>query len=143
MEKEREQAENLNYTDPIQINKKATDLDFKAAVEYCFKKIDFVSICVGTHNEASVSHLIQLMEDNNFNNNDNRIYFAQLLGMSDHISFNLSNKKYNVAKYVPYGPIKEVLPYLIRRAEENTSVAGQTGRELSLIKKEIKNRKSI
>ena len=143
MEKEREQAENLNYTDPIQINKKATDLAFKAAVEYCFKKIDFVSICVGTHNEASVSHLIQLMEDNNFNNNDNRIYFAQLLGMSDHISFNLSNKKYNVAKYVPYGPIKEVLPYLIRRAEENTSVAGQTGRELSLIKKEIKNRKSI
>ena len=143
MEKEREQAENLNYTDPIHVNKKATDLDFKAAVEYCFKKIDFVSICVGTHNEASVSHLTQLMEDNNFNNNDNRIYFAQLLGMSDHISFNLSNKKYNVAKYVPYGPIKEVLPYLIRRAEENTSVAGQTGRELSLIKKEIKNRKLL
>ena len=111
------------------------------AVEYCIKNIDFVSLCLGTHNEKSVLHLINLMTDYSLRKNDSRIYFAQLLGMSDHISYNLSKQGYNVAKYVPYGPIKEVLPYLIRRAEENTSVAGQTNRELNLIKEERVRRK--
>ena len=143
MEKERERATKLNYNDPIHKDKESTDHDFSMAVEYCLKKIDFVSLCLGTHNEKSVLHLINLMIDYSLRKNDSRIYFAQLLGMSDHISYNLAEQDYNVAKYVPYGPIYEVIPYLIRRAEENTSVSGQTGRELSLIKKEIKNRNLV
>ena len=143
MEKERERATKLNYNDPIHKDKESTDHDFSMAVEYCLKKIDFVSLCLGTHNEKSVSHLINLMIDYSLRKNDSRIYFAQLLGMSDHISYNLAEQDYNVAKYVPYGPIYEVIPYLIRRAEENTSVSGQTGRELSLIKKELKNRNLV
>jgi len=140
MEKEREQASKKNYQDPIQKDKQATDNDFNKAVEFCIENIENVSLCVGTHNEKSVLHLIDLMKKRAFKKNDSRIWFAQLLGMSDHISFNLSKEGYNVAKYVPYGPIKEVLPYLIRRAEENTSVSGQTGRELSLIKIELERR---
>ena len=143
MEKERERAAKKNYKDPIQKDKESTDYDFSLAVEYCLKKIDFVSLCIGTHNEKSVLHLINLITDYSLRKNDSRIYFAQLLGMSDHISYNLSKQGYNVAKYVPYGPIFEVVPYLIRRAEENTSGYGQTGRELSLIKKEIKNRNLV
>ncbi len=143
MEKERERAAKKNYKDPIQKDKESTDYDFSLAVEYCLKKIDFVSLCIGTHNEKSVLHLINLMTDYSLRKNDSRIYFAQLLGMSDHISYNLSKQGYNVAKYVPYGPIYEVIPYLIRRAEENTSVSGQTGRELSLIRKEIKYRNLV
>ena len=143
MEKEREFALKNGSLDPIQPTKQATDFDFTKAVEYCISKIIFVSICVGTHNEQSVQHLTKLMLKMKLSNNDKRIYFAQLLGMSDHISFNLSAMGYNVAKYVPYGPVKEVLPYLIRRAEENTSVSGQTSRELSLIKKEINSRKLV
>ena len=143
MEKERERATKLNYNDPIHKDKESTDHDFSMAVEYCLKKIDFVSLCLGTHNEKSVLHLINLMIDYSLRKNDSRIYFAQLLGMSDHISYNLAEQGYNVAKYVPYGPIYEVIPYLIRRAEENTSVSGQTGRELSLIKKELKNRNLV
>ena len=140
MEKEREQASKKNYPDQIQKNKQATDNDFNKAVEFCIENIENVSLCVGTHNEKSVLHLTDLMKKRAFKKNDSRIWFAQLLGMSDHISFNLSKEGYNVAKYVPYGPIKEVLPYLIRRAEENTSVSGQTGRELSLIKIELERR---
>jgi len=140
MEKEREQASKKNYPDPIQKDKKATDNDFTKAVEFCIKNIKTVSLCVGTHNEKSVLHLTNLMKKNALKNNDSRIWFAQLLGMSDHISFNLSKEGYNVAKYVPYGPVKEVIPYLIRRAEENTSVSGQTSRELSLIKIEVERR---
>ena len=140
MEKEREQASKKNYPDPIQKDKQATDNDFNKAVEFCIENIETVSLCVGTHNEKSVLHLTDLMKKRAFKKNDSRIWFAQLLGMSDHISFNLSKEGYNVAKYVPYGPIKEVLPYLIRRAEENTSVSGQTGRELSLIKIELERR---
>jgi proline dehydrogenase len=143
MEKERERATKLNYNDPIHKDKESTDHDFSMAVEYCLKKIDFVSLCLGTHNEKSVLHLINLMIDYSLRKNDSRIYIAQLLGMSDHISYNLAEQGYNVAKYVPYGPIYEVIPYLIRRAEENTSVSGQTGRELSLIKKELKNRNLV
>jgi proline dehydrogenase len=140
MEKEREQATKKNYPDPIQKDKQATDNDFTKAVEFCIENIETVSLCAGTHNEKSVLHLTNLMQKKAFKKNDSRIWFAQLLGMSDHISFNLSKEGYNVAKYVPYGPIKEVLPYLIRRAEENTSVSGQTGRELSLIKIELERR---
>jgi len=140
MEKEREQASKKNYPDPIQKDKKATDNDFTKAVEFCIENIKTVSLCVGTHNEKSVLHLTNLMKKKALKNNDSRIWFAQLLGMSDHISFNLSKEGYNVAKYVPYGPVKEVIPYLIRRAEENTSVSGQTSRELSLIKIEVERR---
>ena len=140
MEKEREQATKKNYTDPIQKDKQSTDNDFTKAIEYCIENIKTVSLCAGTHNEKSILHLIDLMKKSSLKNNDSRICFAQLLGMSDHISYNLSEQGYNVAKYVPYGPIKEVIPYLIRRAKENTSVSGQTGRELSLIKIELENR---
>ena len=140
MEKERDQSVKRNYPDPIQKDKRATDNDFAKALEFCIDNIENVSLCAGTHNEKSVLHLTDLMKKKALKNNDSRIWFAQLLGMSDHISFNLSKEGYNVAKYVPYGPIKEVIPYLIRRAEENTSVSGQTGRELSLIKIEVGNR---
>ena len=140
MEKEREVAAKKNYEDPIQVDKAATDYDFTKAVEYCLENIETISLCAGTHNEKSVLHLTDIMKKHTLRNSDSRIWFAQLLGMSDHISFNLSKQGYNVAKYVPYGPVKEVVPYLIRRAEENTSVSGQTGRELSLIKIELENR---
>ena len=140
MEREREQALKKNYPDPIQKDKQATDNDFSKALEFCVENIETVSLCAGTHNEKSVLHLTNLMQKKALKNNDSRIWFAQLLGMSDHISFNLSKEGYNVAKYVPYGPVKEVIPYLIRRAEENTSVSGQTSRELSLIKIEVERR---
>jgi proline dehydrogenase len=140
MEKERVRAAEKNYRDPIQPNKEATDKDFDAAVDFCVEQIDRIAICAGTHNEQSSLRLAQLMDKKSIAHNDKRIYFAQLFGMSDHISFNLANAGYNVAKYVPYGPIREVVPYLIRRAQENTSVKGQTGRELSLILKEMKRR---
>jgi proline dehydrogenase len=104
--------------------------------------IEQFAFCAGSHNEDSAAMLVNLMEKHNIHHNDSRIYFSQLLGMSDHISFNLSNAGFNVAKYVPYGPVKDVLPYLIRRADENTSVAGQTSRELSLISKERLRRKN-
>ena len=112
------------------------------ALEYICKHIHSISICAGTHNEESSAFLVQLMKNNRIEKNNPKIYFAQLLGMSDHISFNLAKNGYNTVKYVPYGPVKDVLPYLMRRAEENTSIAGQTGRELSLIEQEIKRRKS-
>jgi proline dehydrogenase len=105
--------------------------------------IDKMALCSGSHNEGSALVLIELMEKYGISKCDDRIYFAQLLGMSDHISYNLSHEGFNVAKYVPYGPIKEVMPYLLRRADENTSVAGQTSRELSLIINERKRRSSV
>ncbi|MDG1658409.1 MAG: proline dehydrogenase family protein [Crocinitomicaceae bacterium] len=142
MEKERERAEEHGYASPIQKDKASSDKDFNAALDLAMNNLDTVSICAGSHNEKSALILTELMENNSIDKNDPRIYFAQLLGMSDHISFNLANASYNVAKYVPYGLVKEVMPYLIRRAEENTSVAGQTSRELSLIVKERKRRKS-
>lgn len=142
MEKERERAKEKGYPSPIQPDKAATDKDFNSALELVVSEIDHVAFCAGTHNEESSLYLSQLMEEHNITHDDPRAYFAQLLGMSDHISFNLSNEGFMVAKYVPYGPICEVLPYLIRRAEENTSVAGQTSRELSLIIKERKRRKN-
>lgn len=141
MEKERERAQKMGYPSPIQATKADTDKDYDACVSYCLDHIERVAICAGTHNEESSRKLAELFEKKGLNKEDDRIYFAQLLGMSDHISFNLADLGYMVAKYVPYGPVSEVLPYLIRRAEENTSVAGQTSRELSLIKKEMARRK--
>lgn len=141
MEKEREKARDEGYPTPIQPDKPATDRDFNAALDYCVDHLDDIAICCGSHNEQSSLHLVDLMKKKGIKPEDPRVYFAQLYGMSDHISFNLSKNGFNVAKYVPYGPIREVIPYLIRRAEENTSVEGQTGRELSLIMKERKRRR--
>lgn len=142
MEKERERAVQMGYPSPIQPDKESCDNDFNSAIRLMMDYIDIVSICAGTHNENSSALFAQLIEEKNLPKDDERLFFAQLLGMSDHISFNLAHEGFNVAKYVPYGPVKEVMPYLIRRADENTSVAGQTGRELSLIMKERNRRKS-
>ena len=141
MEKERDRAQLMGYPSPIQANKELCDKDFDSALRIVLENIERVALCAGTHNEMSSKQLVELMKEFNIQKHDSRIYFAQLYGMSDHISFNLADKDYNVAKYVPYGPIKEVVPYLFRRAEENTSVAGQTSRELTLIKKERNRRK--
>ena len=140
MEKERDRAQEMAYEDPIQPNKQASDDDFNQALAYCVQHLDQIALCCGSHNEYSNLYLTKLMEDHGIAKDDQRIYFAQLYGMSDNISFNLSNAGYNVAKYLPYGPVEKVIPYLIRRAEENTAIAGQTSREYSLIKKEISRR---
>lgn len=142
MEKERTRAAEKGYPSPIQPDKASSDRDYDAALNFCVENFERIALCAGTHNEKSSALLAELLQQKNIDKKHPHFYFAQLLGMSDHISYNLSNAGYNVAKYVPYGPIKEVLPYLIRRAEENTSVAGQTSRELSLIIKERKRRKS-
>lgn len=141
MEKERDRAEAEGYPSPIQTDKAATDRDYNAALKFIIKNNHRISLFAGTHNEQSCELLTELMKSHGFENNHHKIWFGQLYGMSDNISFKLGSMGYNVAKYLPYGPIKEVMPYLIRRAEENTSVAGQTGRELSLIENEIKRRK--
>jgi proline dehydrogenase len=140
MEKERERAAQLGYTSPIQPDKVATDRDYDRAVELCVNHLEMTAFCAGTHNEKSSALLAQRMNEKGIPHADTRIYFSQLYGMSDHISYNLAADGYKVSKYVPYGPVKEVLPYLIRRAMENTSVKGQTGRELGLIIKEKKRR---
>ena len=141
MEKENDRAEEKDYKSPICESKFETDQNFNNGLYYMMDHLDCMSLFAGTHNEDSSYLLMNLMNEKKLLNNDPRIWFGQLYGMSDHISFNLANKGYNVAKYIPFGPVKDVMPYLIRRAEENTSVAGQTGRELALIKKEKKRRK--
>lgn len=141
MEKERKRAEERGYRSPIQPDKNATDQDYNASVTYCIENLREIGIVCGTHNEDSCRLLAELMDKNNIAHNHPHVYFSQLLGMSDNLSFNLSDSTYNVAKYVPYGPIKAVMPYLFRRAQENTSVAGQTSRELNLISKEKQRRK--
>lgn len=140
MEKERQRAKDLGYKSPICETKALTDALFDATVTYIFFNLDSIHVFIGTHNEESTHLAIKLMAESSISNTDSRVWFGQLYGMSDHISFNLANQGYNVAKYLPFGPVKDVMPYLIRRAEENTSVAGQTSRELSLIKKEKKRR---
>jgi len=140
MEKERERAAEKGYPDPIQPDKAASDRDYDAALRWCVDHIDRVSIVAGTHNERSSLLLAGLMDERGIPHNDTRICFSQLLGMSDNISYNLAKAGYRVAKYVPYGPVREVMPYLIRRANENTSARGQSGRELSLIMQERKRR---
>lgn len=140
MEKERERAEEMGYESPIQPDKAATDRDFDAAVDYCLENIDEIAFVAGTHNEKSTQLLVQKMEQKGVSHNHPRVFFSQLYGMSDNLSYILADNKYNVSKYVPYGPVKDAVPYLIRRAKENTSVMGQMSRELDLIKKEIKRR---
>ena len=140
MEKERQRAKDLGYKSPICETKALTDALFDATVTYIFSNLKSIHVFIGTHNEESTRLAINLMETSNISISDSRVWFGQLYGMSDHISFNLANQGYNVAKYLPFGPVKDVMPYLIRRAEENTSVAGQTSRELALIKKEKRRR---
>lgn len=141
MERERRRAEKMGYLSPIQPDKPSTDRHYDDALTFSVENIDRISIFNGTHNEKSCRHLMQLMEKHGLAKNDPRIWTSQLYGMSDHISFNMAEAGYNVVKYMPYGPVKSVLPYLLRRAEENTSIAGQTGRELNLIKTERKRRR--
>jgi proline dehydrogenase len=141
MEKERDRAEDKGYVSPICADKAATDANFNDTLLFILNQLDDISLFIGTHNEESSYLAMELMETKKIPKNDNRVWFGQLYGMSDHISFNLAENGYNVAKYVPFGPVKDVMPYLIRRAEENTSVAGQTNRELNLLKTEKKRRK--
>jgi len=141
MEKENERAIEKGYPTPICPSKEATDENYNAAVKYMVDNIDSMSVFEGTHNESSTYFLMDLMEEKGLRTNDDRIWFGQLYGMSDNISYNLAANGYNVAKYLPFGPVKDVMPYLIRRAEENTSVAGQTSRELAMIKTERNRRK--
>ncbi|TLF44911.1 proline dehydrogenase family protein [Maribacter aurantiacus] len=141
MEKENERAREKGYPSPICESKAATDENFDATIAYMLENLEDMSIFSGTHNEYSCYKLMELMREKGVEKNHKDIWFGQLYGMSDHISFNLAAHGYNVAKYLPFGPVRDVMPYLIRRAEENTSVAGQTSRELSLLKKERKRRK--
>ena len=141
MEKERARAIEKGYLSPIQATKADTDKDYNIALKEILENRSVFSLCAGTHNEDSSELLMNLMQEAQIDPQSEQFYFAQLLGMSDHISYNVAHAKYHVAKYVPFGPVKEVLPYLLRRADENTSVAGQTGRELSLIIKELDRRK--
>ena len=142
MEIERERAQNMGYHSPIQPDKKSSDVDYNAAILFCLDNIDKIGLMAGTHNDKSCLLLAEEMQKRGLPANHPHVFFAQLLGMSDNLSFNLGASDYNVAKYMPYGPVKSVMPYLFRRAQENTSAAGQTGRELSLIIKEKQRRKS-
>jgi proline dehydrogenase len=141
MEKERKRAEEMGYPSPIQPDKAASDRDYNESLIYCTAHIHEIAFVCGTHNEESCRILARLLDGHNISHGHPHVYFAQLLGMSDNLSFNLSDAGYNVAKYVPYGPIKAVMPYLFRRAQENTSIAGATSRELGLIIKEKKRRR--
>lgn len=143
MEKERERAQAEGYPSPIQPNKESSDRDYNAALRFVIDNHSRFGLFAGSHNEYSCELLINLMKEKSISSTDRNFWFGQLYGMSDNISFNLAHLGYNIAKYLPYGPIKEVMPYLIRRAQENTSVAGQTGRELGLIQKELERRKKL
>jgi len=140
MEKEARRAEELGYPSPIQPSKKETDGHYNQAIEYCVQNYETIAFCNASHNEYSTNLMAELIAEREIPNNHPHFNFCQLLGMSDHLSYNLAKAGYNVAKYVPYGPVRDVLPYLIRRARENTAVTGDMSRELSLIKKEIKRR---
>lgn len=142
MEKERKRALEMGYPSPIQPDKDATDRNYDAGLTFAIEHLDRISVFNGSHNENSNRLLAELMQKHGLARNDNRIWFSQLYGMSDHISFNLASEGYNVTKYIPYGPVRNILPYLIRRAEENTSIAGQTGRELGLLKQEQNRRRN-
>ncbi len=139
-EKENERSARMGLPSPVHERKEDTDRDFNEALDTCLRNIDLITLCAGTHNEASTMHLLDKMKEMGIANDHPHVYFSQLYGMSDHITFNLADAGYNVTKYLPYGPVKSVVPYLIRRAEENTAIAGQMGRELSLILAEKKRR---
>lgn len=140
MEKERTRASELGYPSPIQPDKAATDADYNAAVEFCINHLNQISLIVASHNENSNLYTTQLLDKKELPHNHPHVHFSQLYGMSDHITFNLAKAGFSVSKYLPFGPINDVIPYLMRRAQENSSMSGQTGRELSLIRKEIKRR---
>jgi proline dehydrogenase len=142
MEKERKRAEKMNYPSPIQPNKEATDRDYNAAVQLCIDHLSQVALVVASHNEFSNLFTTQLLREKGLPMDHEHVHFSQLYGMSDNITFNLAKAGCHVSKYLPFGPIKDVVPYLMRRAQENTSVKGQTGRELALIKKELDRRKA-
>jgi proline dehydrogenase len=139
MEKERDRAEEMSYPSPIQPNKAATDRDYDLALNYALE--NGVFLVSGSHNDSSNLLLTQLINRNGIDPNSDRVFFSQLYGMSDNISFNLANAGFRVVKYVPYGPVEKVMPYLTRRAAENSSIAGQSSREFELIKREMKRRK--
>ena len=141
MEKERERAQQKGYPDPIQKNKENTDNDFDAAVGYCIQNINEIAFIVASHNDKSNLLTYDLLNQKNIPLNHPHIHFSQLYGMSDNITFNLAKAGCSVSKYVPFGPIRDVIPYLMRRAQENSSVSGQTGRELALLKRELERRK--
>ena len=141
MEKERARAESMGYASPIQPDKKSTDKDYNAAVDYCLQHLTHISVIIASHNEASNLQAVDAMIQKGLTTHHPHIHFSQLYGMSDNITFNLAKAGCSVSKYLPFGPIKEVIPYLMRRAQENSSVAGQTGRELALIHKELRRRK--
>lgn len=141
MEKERKRAAELGYPSPIQPDKASSDRDFNAAVTFCIDHIQKVALIVASHNEESNMLTTRLMDERGIAHNHPHVHFSQLYGMSDHITFNLAKSGFNVSKYLPFGPIKDVVPYLMRRAQENSSVKGQTGRELSLLRKEVQRRK--
>jgi proline dehydrogenase len=141
MEKERERAAEMGYPSPIQPDKAATDRDFNRALQYCVENIDSIAFVAGTHNEESVQFLVRLMSEKGIAPNHPNVNYSQLYGMSDNLSYVLAKNDFNVSKYVPYGPVPDTIPYLIRRAQENTSVAGQMSRELDLISKELKRRR--
>jgi proline dehydrogenase len=140
LEKERQKAHEDEYSEPLHVSKEDTDRDYDLGVKLCLAHLENVHFCMGTHNEASCLLLCDAMNELQIPSNHPNIYFAQLLGMSDNISYNLAASGYNVAKYVPYGPVDAVMPYLFRRAEENSSIAGQTSREFALLQKEVNRR---
>ena len=140
MEKERSRATNRGYKSPIQNDKESTDRDYDLAVKTCMNNIDVVNFCAATHNAESLQKLIQQMREKNLMNNDNRVWMSQLYGMGDNLSFNLAAEGYNVCIYLPYGPVNDIIPYLMRRAEENSSIAGQMGREQMMIHQEMRRR---
>lgn len=141
MEKERERAYEKGYASPIQPDKAATDRDYDEAVKYCIENLETISVIIASHNEASNLNAARLLDEKGIRHNHEHVHYSQLYGMSDNITFNLAKEGFNVSKYLPFGPIRDVIPYLMRRAQENSSVSGQTGRELSLIKKELIRRK--
>ncbi len=143
IEKENNRAVEFGYATPMQPDKAATDRDYNAALRECVAHIDIVALCAGTHNEESAATLAALLVEKGIDRDHPHVLFAQLLGMSDHISFNLAHHGYRAAKYLPYGPVKAVLPYLFRRAAENTSIAGQSSREVGLLKREMSRRKLL
>jgi proline dehydrogenase len=142
MEKERLRAKEKGYPSPIQPDKASTDNDYNAAVKFCVENYERIGSCVASHNEYSTQYQLQLMEEMNIPKNHIHFNFCQLYGMSDNLTFNLAKAGYNVAKYVPYGPVKDVIPYLIRRAQENSAVDGEVSRERGLINKELQRRKN-
>jgi len=141
MEKERDRAAAMGYSSPIQPDKESCDRDYDLAMAFCLDHLAELAVFIGTHNESSCMKAVRWMQEKNIPPGHPQVFISQLYGMSDNITFNLAHAGFNASKYLPYGPLQDVLPYLMRRAEENTSVAGQTGRELSLIRKELKRRK--